>query len=158
MKNSKLVVIAVITFDTSANMWSSTFMISLLRMQNKERNKSCSSRNSWNTCKSCSNVICPPVLIRTRNREDELMDDQSELTYLKLKLEALETQVVPYLPSKESNKLTQRLRRWKLDWADVENRFRLRRRKRQPEKDRTNNSGSAEAVTKDERFDISQDQ
>ena len=86
------------------------------------------------------------------------MDDQSELTYLKLKLETLENQVVPYAPLRESNKLTQGIRRWKLDWADIENRFRLRRRKRQPEKDRANRADSTLAVSTNKRADVSRDQ
>lgn len=62
-----------------------------------------------------------------------MQDDQSELSYLKLKLRILEIQTLPYVPSKEKDQLAQGIRRWKLDWADVDRRFHARRRrKRRP--------------------------
>ncbi|MCJ1259415.1 hypothetical protein MMC24_007252 [Lignoscripta atroalba] len=66
--------------------------------------------------------------------EADVIDDQSELTYLKLKLRILELQALPYVPTKEKDSLAEGIQRWKLDWAEVESRFRTRRRKRDPGK------------------------
>ncbi|MCJ1472077.1 hypothetical protein MMC13_000723 [Lambiella insularis] len=61
--------------------------------------------------------------------EADVDDDHSELTYLKLKLRILEIQGLPNVPLAERNSLAQGTQRWKLDWADVDNQFRKRRRK-----------------------------
>jgi len=66
------------------------------------------------------------------NREQDFTDDEPELTYLKLKLRILEIEAAPYVPTRERDSLAEGIRRWKLDWADVDNRFRTRRRKKDP--------------------------
>lgn len=60
------------------------------------------------------------------------MDDQCELSYLKLKLRIIEIQTLPYVPSREKDQLAEGIQRWKLDWADVDKRFHARRRKKRP--------------------------
>ncbi|MCJ1405348.1 hypothetical protein MMC11_008575 [Xylographa trunciseda] len=68
--------------------------------------------------------------------ETDITDDQSELTYLKLKLRILEIQGLPYIPANQRDDLAEGIDRWKLDWADVDSRFRARRKKREPGKKR----------------------
>lgn len=59
------------------------------------------------------------------------MDDEAELTYLKLKLRIIEIQTLPYVPTKDQDGLAAGIERWKLDWADVDERYRKRRWKRE---------------------------
>ncbi|MCJ1438780.1 hypothetical protein MMC27_008170 [Xylographa pallens] len=73
------------------------------------------------------------------NLETDIADDQCELTYLKLKLRILEIQGLPYIPVNERDDLAEGIHRWKLDWADVDSRFRARRKKREPGKNRSTN-------------------
>ena len=68
------------------------------------------------------------------NREQDITDDESELTYLKLQLRMLEIEAAPYLSTREHDSLAEGIRRWKLDWADVDSRFRMRRRRKYPGK------------------------
>ena len=63
-------------------------------------------------------------------REEDAADDEAELTYLKLKLRIVEIQALPYVPEKKKDMITEGIRRWKLDWADVDDRFRGRRKRR----------------------------
>lgn len=62
-------------------------------------------------------------------RENESAKDQSELTFLKLNLRMLEIQAEPYIPKDDKDGLREGIRRWKLDWADVDQRRRARRKK-----------------------------
>jgi len=64
-------------------------------------------------------------------REEDSSKDQSELTFLKLKLRMLEIQAAPYIPKHDEDGLSEGIRRWKLDWADVDQRRRARRRKKE---------------------------
>jgi len=66
------------------------------------------------------------------NLETDIADDQSELTYLKLKLRILEIQGLPYIPINRRDDLAEGIDRWKLDWADVDSQFGARRKKRKP--------------------------
>lgn len=49
------------------------------------------------------------------------------MTYLKLQLRMIEAQTLPYMPKREEDDLSAGIQRWKLDWAEVENRHRKRR-------------------------------
>lgn len=49
------------------------------------------------------------------------------MTYLKLQLRMIEAQTLPYVPEIEEDDLSAGIQRWKLDWAEVENRHRKRR-------------------------------
>lgn len=60
-------------------------------------------------------------------REKNTIDDEQELTYLKLQLRMIEAQALPYMPEVEEDDLSAGIQRWKLDWAEVENRHRKRR-------------------------------
>lgn len=60
-------------------------------------------------------------------RHSDIAADDLELTYLKVQLKALEVQATPYIPLHNDNDLADAIRRWKLDWADVDARFRERR-------------------------------
>ena len=64
-------------------------------------------------------------------REQDVIDDESELTYLKLQLRIIEVQTLPYWPRKDQDQLAAGIERWKRDWADVDGRYRERRTKRQ---------------------------
>jgi len=78
-------------------------------------------------------------------QEEEIIDDESELTYLKLKLRILEIEAAPYIPlQEEESSLSEGIRKWKLDWAEVDNRFRMRRRKKDPAKRRARHRMSFE--------------
>ena len=74
------------------------------------------------------------MLIKRVRREKDIVDDESELTYLKLQLRIIEIQTLPYVPRKNQDSLAEGIRKWKLDWADVDERYRRRRRKREPHK------------------------
>ncbi|KAI9844574.1 MAG: hypothetical protein M1837_005533 [Sclerophora amabilis] len=63
--------------------------------------------------------------------ESEISADESELTFLKLQLKALEIQAMRYIPTDDEEELTEGIRRWKLDWADLDHRFKTRRRTRE---------------------------
>ena len=65
-----------------------------------------------------------------KRRQKDVVDDEAELTYLKLKLRIIEIQTLPYVPRKDHNDLSVGIERWKLDWADVDKRYRKRRWKR----------------------------
>ncbi|KAI4121288.1 MAG: hypothetical protein LQ338_006454 [Usnochroma carphineum] len=58
---------------------------------------------------------------------NNLMDDEAELNYLKLKLRILEIQTVPYVPLDDYDGLAAGIRRWKSDWAEIQRRQRRRR-------------------------------
>lgn len=60
-------------------------------------------------------------------REKDTIDDEEELTYLKLQLRMLEAQTLPYVSEIEEDDLSAGIQRWKLDWAEVDNRHRKRR-------------------------------
>ncbi|KAI4157428.1 MAG: hypothetical protein LQ342_008287 [Letrouitia transgressa] len=62
--------------------------------------------------------------------QSDIMDDEAELKYLKLKLRIIEIQTLPYVPKQDQDGLTAGIRRWKLDWAEVTRRYRKRRLKR----------------------------
>lgn len=59
-------------------------------------------------------------------REKDNTDDEQELNYLKLQLRMIEVQALPYVSEIEED-LSAGIQRWKLDWAEVENRHRKRR-------------------------------
>ncbi|MCJ1237027.1 hypothetical protein MMC14_005011 [Varicellaria rhodocarpa] len=65
--------------------------------------------------------------------EKDVTNDQTELTYLKLKLRILEIQTLPYVPVPEKDSLSRGIKVWKQDWADVENRFRVRWKRKGPQ-------------------------
>ncbi|KAI4139141.1 MAG: hypothetical protein L6R39_006457 [Caloplaca ligustica] len=61
---------------------------------------------------------------------NDLMDDEAELKYLRLKLRILEIQTLPYVPSDDHDGLAAGIRRWKADWAEVHRRQRRRWKER----------------------------
>lgn len=63
-------------------------------------------------------------------RKQDLKDDETELTYLKLQLRIIEIQTLPYVPNNDQNDLALGIQKWKLDWADVSKRYRKREWKR----------------------------
>ena len=63
-------------------------------------------------------------------RQKDVVDDEAELTYLKLKLRIIDIQTLPYVPKDDRDGLAVGIERWKLDWADVDERYRKRRWKR----------------------------
>lgn len=63
-------------------------------------------------------------------RQSDIMDDEAELKYLKLKLRIIEIQTLPYVPKQDQDGLATGIRQWKLDWAEVTRRCRKRRLKR----------------------------
>ncbi|MCJ1426223.1 hypothetical protein MMC29_004126 [Sticta canariensis] len=66
--------------------------------------------------------------------EKDIADDESELSYLKLQLRIIEIQTLPYVPKDDQDSLAAGIQRWKLDWAEVDKRYRKRRWKREIEK------------------------
>ena len=76
-------------------------------------------------------------------RQGDVVDDEAELTYLKLKLRIIEIQTLPYVPQKDQDGLAAGIERWKLDWADVDKRYRKRRSKRERVMGRDEHSRSA---------------
>ncbi|KAL8718855.1 MAG: hypothetical protein Q9225_004063 [Loekoesia sp. 1 TL-2023] len=61
---------------------------------------------------------------------NDLMDDEADLNYLKLKLRILEIQTLPFVPLDDYDGLAAGIQRWKSDWAEVHRRQRRRRWKR----------------------------
>ncbi|KAL8760887.1 MAG: hypothetical protein Q9184_002952 [Pyrenodesmia sp. 2 TL-2023] len=91
--------------------------------------------------------------VRARHAEAEnealtsdLMDDEAELKYLKLKLRILEIQTLPYMPAGDFDGLAVGIQRWKSDWAEVQSRQSWRRRKRGLDKQKDSYSWSTEDV------------
>ena len=76
-----------------------------------------------------TSILLAPRLISVLRRETESAKDQTELTFLKLNLRMLEIQAEPYILKDDNNGLQEGIRRWKLDWADVDQRRRARRKK-----------------------------
>ena len=70
-----------------------------------------------------------------KRSEAEIIGDQAEITYLKFKMRMLEMQAIPYIPARELNALNDRIGRWKLNWEDIEIRFRAKRRRKSLEED-----------------------
>ena len=87
-----------------------------------------SSKSHW----SNEDLFFELMLIRCR--EKDIADDESELSYLKLQLRIIEIQTLPYVPKEDQDSLAAGIQRWKLDWADVDKRYRKRRWKREIEK------------------------
>ena len=87
------------------------------------------------------------MLIRyVQYRERDIVDDESELTYLKLQLRIIEVQTLPYWPRKDQDELAAGIERWKRDWADVDERYRKRRWKRQADNARQFGSDPAAEI------------
>lgn len=76
-----------------------------------------------------SSTLFETRLISVLRRETESAKDQTELTFLKLNLRMLEIQAEPYMLKDDKDGLQEGIRRWKLDWADVDQRRRARRKK-----------------------------
>ncbi|KAI4177456.1 MAG: hypothetical protein LQ343_000437 [Gyalolechia ehrenbergii] len=58
---------------------------------------------------------------------NDLMDDEAELNYLKLKLRILEIHTLPHVPQGDYDGLAVGIRRWKADWGEVHRRQSRRR-------------------------------
>ena len=65
----------------------------------------------------------------TYYREDDFEANQSELKFLRIQLQALETQCAQYIPRNEDPDLTESILNWKVDWEDIDKRSKERRRK-----------------------------
>lgn len=74
------------------------------------------------------------LVVADDSRISDLMDDEAELKYLKLKLRILEIQTLPYMPAGDFDGLAVGIQRWKSDWAEVQSRQSWRRRKRDLDK------------------------
>jgi hypothetical protein len=59
----------------------------------------------------------------------DLEATQSELSFLRLQMRALEVQGMQYIPFNADEELSESIKNWKLDWADIDQRTRARRRK-----------------------------
>ncbi|KAI9822796.1 MAG: hypothetical protein M1832_003029 [Thelocarpon impressellum] len=62
--------------------------------------------------------------------KSDLSADQSELMFLKLQLKTVEVQALAYIPAEDKD-LTAGIQRWKLDWADIDQRIESRARRRE---------------------------
>ncbi|KAL8941078.1 MAG: hypothetical protein Q9216_002449 [Gyalolechia sp. 2 TL-2023] len=58
---------------------------------------------------------------------NNLMDEEAELNYLKLKLRILEIQMLPHIPPHDYDRLAAGIQRWKSDWGEVHRRQKRRR-------------------------------
>lgn len=65
-----------------------------------------------------------------KNRDADLEASQSELTFLRLQLRALEVQCSAYIPFGADEDLSESIKNWKLEWADIDQRTKARRKKR----------------------------
>jgi hypothetical protein len=72
------------------------------------------------------------------NRDDIISTTHSELDYLKIQLKAIEIQASSYMSvnDREDDLLREGIKRWKLDWKDVDTRFKARERRRSVEETR----------------------
>ena len=71
------------------------------------------------------------LTFRDECRQKDVVDDEAELTYLKLKLRIIEIQTLPHVPKRDQDSLSAGIERWKLDWVNVNKRYRKRRWKRE---------------------------
>ncbi|KAL8921916.1 MAG: hypothetical protein Q9208_005520 [Pyrenodesmia sp. 3 TL-2023] len=86
------------------------------------------------------------LFVTDDSRVSDLVDDEAEMKYLKLKLRILEIQTLPYMPAGDFDGLAVGIQRWKSDWAEVQSRQSWRRRKRGLDKQVDSYSWSIEDV------------
>jgi hypothetical protein len=78
-----------------------------------------------------------------KNSDADLEASQSELTFLRLQLRALEVQCSAYIPFGADEELSESIKNWKLEWADIDQRTKARRRKRKGGVDNVDELGTA---------------
>ncbi|KAL8825912.1 MAG: hypothetical protein Q9170_007610 [Blastenia crenularia] len=79
------------------------------------------------TFKRGAELMAKVVEAMEQLRISHLMDDEAELTYLKLKLRTIEIQTLPYVAPDDYDGLAAGIRRWKSDWSEVRRRQGRRR-------------------------------
>jgi hypothetical protein len=60
--------------------------------------------------------------------EDDYEANQSELQFLRIQLQAIQTQYNEYLPQNRDEELSESIRNWKIDWEDIDRRSKARRK------------------------------
>jgi len=66
---------------------------------------------------------------RIAEMEDDFGANQSELKFLRIQLQAIEAQCGEYLPLNKDEDLTQSITNWKIDWEDINQKSKARRKK-----------------------------
>jgi len=61
--------------------------------------------------------------------EEDFEANQSELRFMRIQVQAVQVQCAQYLPQNEDVELTQSIMNWKIDWEDIDQRSKARRRK-----------------------------
>jgi hypothetical protein len=61
--------------------------------------------------------------------EDDYEASQSELQFLRIQLQAIQTQFNESLPQSRDEELEESIRNWKIDWEDIDRRSKARRKK-----------------------------
>ncbi len=61
--------------------------------------------------------------------EEDFENNQSELKFLRIQMQAIETQASQYIPKDEDPELTESILNWKVDWENIEKRAKTRRKK-----------------------------
>lgn len=64
---------------------------------------------------------------RIHELEEAVAEDESELRYLKIHLRAIEAQCAGYVPKGADPDLEKSIRFWKEDWAELRNKWAVRR-------------------------------
>ncbi|KAH8811763.1 hypothetical protein F5884DRAFT_855099 [Xylogone sp. PMI_703] len=65
---------------------------------------------------------------RLADLEDNLEENQSELKYLRIQMQAIEVQCSPYLDPSEDEDLSQSIQNWKQDWETIDKRWKNRKK------------------------------
>jgi hypothetical protein len=63
--------------------------------------------------------------------EDDYEANQSELQFLRIQLQAIQTQYNELLPQNRDEELSESIRNWKIDWEDIDRRSKARRKRGQ---------------------------
>jgi hypothetical protein len=78
--------------------------------------------------------------------EDDYEASQSELQFLRIQLQAIQTQFNEYLPQSRDEELEESIRNWKIDWEDIDRRSKARRRKNGPHSNKSMDANNEQSL------------
>jgi len=70
----------------------------------------------------------PTQVSNSGSSEDVMQANDSELSFLRLQLRSIEVQCLEYIPEGADQELIQSIQNWKHDWAELRNKWDVRRR------------------------------
>ncbi|EHL00296.1 hypothetical protein M7I_3792 [Glarea lozoyensis 74030] len=79
--------------------------------------------------------------------EDDYEANQSELQFLRIQLQAIQTQYNELLPQNRDEELSESIRNWKIDWEDIDRRSKARRKRGQDSNERMETGKDVDKIT-----------